>query len=141
MTNRPMSEILRNQVPLTLPPEASVQEACKRMHARKVGAVLVVDASGGLLGIFTGRDAVHVLARAQDPTGTPLHQVMTKHPETLPPGCTAIEALRLMHDGGFRHVPVVRDDGVLIGVVSRGDFRGLEQDRLDEETGLWERIA
>lgn len=140
MTNRPMSEILRNQVPLTLPPEASVQEACRRMHARKVGAVLVTDPQGALLGIFTGRDAVRVLAQAEDPVATPLRQVMTTQPETLPPGCTAIEALRLMHDGGFRHVPVVRD-GVVIGVVSRGDFRGLEQDRLDEETGLWERIA
>ncbi len=140
MTNRPMSEILRNQVPLTLPPEANVQEACKRMHARNVGAVLVTDPNGALLGIFTGRDAVHALARAQDPAATKLRQVMTKHPQTLPPGCTAIEALRLMHDGGFRHVPVVRD-GAVVGVVSRGDFRGLEQDRLDEETGLWERLA
>ena len=117
MTNRPMSEILRHQVPLTLPPEANVQEACKRMHARKVGAVLVTDPQGGLLGIFTGRDAVHVLARGQDPAATKLRQVMTKHPQTLPPGCTAIEALRLMHDGGFRHVPVVRD--------GCGDRRGL----------------
>jgi CBS domain-containing protein len=140
VTNRPMWEILRNQVPLTLAPEASVQDACKRMHARKVGAVLVTDPKGGLLGIFTGRDAVRVLARAQDPAATTLARVMTRDPATLPPGCTAIEALRLMHDGGFRHVPVVRD-GVVVGVVSRGDFRGLEQDRLDEETGLWERIA
>jgi predicted transcriptional regulator len=57
----------------------------------------------------------------------------------MPPGRTAIEALRLMRDGGFRHVPVVEDD-VVIGVVSRGDFRGLECDRLDVETGIWERI-
>ncbi|MBW4091944.1 MAG: CBS domain-containing protein [Proteobacteria bacterium] len=140
MTNRPMSEILRNQVPLTLPPEATVQEACRQMHARGVGAVLVTDPQGGLLGIFTGRDAVRMLARAHDPVATPLRHGMTRHPHTLPPGCTAIEALRLMHDGGFRHVPVMRD-GVVIGVVSRGDFRGLEQDRLDEETGLWERIG
>ena len=125
---------------LTISPEASVQDACKRMHARKVGAVLVTDAKGALLGIFTGRDAVRVLARAQDPAATTLARVMTRDPATLPPGCTAIEALRLMHDGGFRHVPVVRE-GVVVGVVSRGDFRGLEQDRLDEETGLWERIA
>ena len=44
MTNRPMWEILRNPGPLTLAPEASVQDACKRMHARTVGAVLVTDA-------------------------------------------------------------------------------------------------
>ncbi len=139
MTNRQMSEILRNQKPLTLPPEASVQEACRHMHARRVGAVLVTDAKGALQGIFTGRDAVRVLAGARDPAATALRQVMTRDPVTLPPGRTAIEALRLMHDGGFRHVPVVQD-GAVVGVVSRGDFRGLEQDRLDEETGLWERI-
>ena len=139
MTNRQMSEILRNKKPLTLPPEASVQEACRHMHARRVGAVLVTDAKGALQGIFTGRDAVRVLAGAKDPAATALRQVMTRDPVTLPPGRTAIEALRLMHDGGFRHVPVVQD-GAVVGVVSRGDFRGLEQDRLDEETGLWERI-
>jgi CBS domain-containing protein len=55
------------------------------------------------------------------------------------PTGSAIEALRLMSDGGFRHVPVVAD-GKVVGVVSHGDFRGLETARLDEETGLWERI-
>ena len=45
---------------------------------------------------------------------------------------TAIEALRLMWDGGFRHIPIV-DRGKLLGVVSRGDFKGTERDRLEEE--------
>ena len=137
--NREMLEIIRHQKPLTLPPDASVQEACKRMDARKVGAVLVTNERSRLLGIFTGRDAVRVLARGKDPAATMLKAVMTKQPASMPPHSTAIEALRLMRDGGFRHVPVVQDD-VVIGVVSRGDFRGLEQDRLDEETGIWERI-
>jgi predicted transcriptional regulator len=44
-----------------------------------------------------------------------------------------------MQDGGYRHVPVV-DSNEVVGVVSKGDFRGVEQDRLDEETGIWERI-
>ena len=122
--NREMVEIIRNQQPLTLPPTASVQEACGHMHRRTVGAVLVTNGKGELVGIFTGRDAVRVMAEGTD-LATPLRQV--------------IHALRLMRDGGFRHVPVV-DEGVLIGVVSRGDFRGLEQDRLDEETGIWERM-
>ena len=42
-------------------------------------------------------------------------------------------AVRLMQDGGFRHVPVVSEAGKVVGVVSRFDFQGLEQDRLDEE--------
>ena len=137
--NREMLDIVRHQVPLKLPPEASVQEACKRMHARKVGAVLVTNEQSRLLGIFTGRDAVRVLAQAKDPVATRLRDVMTKKPATMPPRSTAIEALRLMRDGGFRHVPVVEEE-VVIGIVSRGDFRGLEQDRLDEETGIWETM-
>ena len=137
--NRAMAEIIRNQKPLTLPPSATVQEACKHMHRRKVGAVLVVDAKQGLVGIFTGRDAVRVLALGKSADTMPLRQIMTRKPATLPPRHTAIEAMRIMRDGGFRHVPVV-DEGVVIGVVSRGDFRGLELDRLDDETGIWERM-
>ncbi len=137
--NREMSEIIRHQKPLTLPPDTTVQEACKRMHARKVGAVLVINERSRLLGIFTGRDAVRVLAKGRDPAATVLKDVMTKKPACMPPHSTAIEALRLMRDGGFRHVPVVQE-GAVVGIVSRGDFRGLEQDRLDEETGVWERM-
>ncbi len=137
--NREMSEIIRNQQPLTLPPSATVQEACTHMDTRNIGAILVTGPKGELIGIFTGRDAVRVLAQGKDAAATPLRHVMTKDPHHLPPRHTAIHALRLMRDGGFRHVPVV-EDGVVIGIVSRGDFRGLEQDRLDEETGIWERM-
>ena len=137
--NRDMAEIIRNQEPLTLPPSATVQEACKHMHARTIGAVLVTGAKGELVGIFTGRDAVRVLSEGKDAKATVLRHVMTKNPDHLPPRHTAIHALRLMRDGGFRHVPVVHE-GVVIGIVSRGDFRGLEMDRLDEETGIWERM-
>jgi len=137
--NREMAEIIRNQNPLSLPPTATVQEACSLMHDRRVGAVLVADPDGQLVGIFTGRDAVRVLAEAKDASMTRLAQEMTKDPDCLPPRHTAIDALRLMRDGGYRHVPVVHE-GLLVGIVSRGDFRGLEQDRLDEETGIWERM-
>ncbi len=137
--NREMAEIIRNQKPLTLRPGATVQEACQHMHERKVGAVLVTNGKNELVGIFTGRDAVRVLAEGKDAKTTVLRQVMTKKPDCLPPRHTAIDALRLMRDGGFRHVPVVHE-GLVVGIVSRGDFRGLEQDRLDEETGIWERM-
>ncbi|MDR3537520.1 MAG: CBS domain-containing protein [Acetobacteraceae bacterium] len=137
--NREMAEIIRNQKPLTLTAVTTVQEACRRMHSRKIGAILVTNDKGALIGIFTGRDAVRLLARGRDPTQTLLKDVMTRKPQTMKPRATAIEALRLMRDGGFRHVPVV-EEGVVLGIVSRGDFRGLEHDRMDEETGLWERM-
>lgn len=140
MTYRNMVDMVRDQNPLVLPPETTVQEACRRMRERRVGAVLVARRGRVLVGIFTGRDAVcRVLAEGRDAATTKLVDVMTPDPDTLPPGKTAIDALRLMQDGGFRHIPIV-EDGRVIGVVSRGDFKGLEIDRLDEETGLWERI-
>ena len=58
MTNRPMSEIIKRQEPLALPPTATVQHACRLMRERRVGAVLVTDGEQRLVGIFTGRDAV-----------------------------------------------------------------------------------
>jgi CBS domain-containing protein len=140
MTMRQMSDMVRDQDPLVMRQQTTVATACKNMRDRRVGAVLVVDAAGRLLGIFTGRDAVcRVLAEGRSPTETRLADVMTPQPATIPPQRTAIEALRLMQDGGFRHLPIV-DGARVCGIVSRGDFRGLEQARLDEETGLWERI-
>jgi len=137
---RKMSDIVRNQNPVTLQPNATVREACQCMRDRRVGAILVTEADQRLLGIFTGRDAVHrVLADGKSPATTKLDEVMTRDPTTIPPGKTAIEALRLMQDGRYRHVPIVDGDKV-VGIVSRYDFSGIELDRLDEETGLWERI-
>jgi CBS domain-containing protein len=136
---RKMSDIVRSQDPLALPPSATVREACRHMRERYVGAVLVTEGDR-LLGIFTGRDAVHrVLAEGKSAEQTQLTEVMTRDPKTMPPGKTAIDALRLMEDARIRHLPVVAD-GKLVGIVSRFDFSGLELDRLDEETGLWERI-
>jgi CBS domain-containing protein len=140
MAYRHMSDIVRNQNPLTLPARTPVKDACAAMRSRHVGAVLVTEGDGKLVGIFTGRDAVcRVLAEGKDPASTPLGEAMTPDPDTMPPGKSAIDALRQMEDSGYRHIPVV-ENGKVVGIVSRGDFKGLEIDRLDEETGLWERI-
>jgi CBS domain-containing protein len=139
-TARSMGEIVHEQNPLVLPPEATVAEACRAMHARRVGCVLVAGPDRTLQGVFTGRDAVKLLGTSgADPRALSLAQVMTRQPATLARRAAAIEALRLMEDGGFRHIPVV-EDGRVVGVVSRYDFRAKEYGRLDTETGLWERI-
>ena len=139
MTRR-LSDIVCNQQPLTMSPETSVQAACVAMRERRVGSVLVTDAQGKLLGVFTGRDAVYrVLARGRSAAKTRLADVMTADPVTMPPTLTAIDALRLMWDGGFRHVPLI-DNGRLVGIVSRGDFTGCENERLEEERALWEHM-
>lgn len=138
---RKLSDLVRYQNPLMLPPRATVIEAARQMRDRRVGAVLVTEGDDRLVGIFTGRDAVsRVLADGRSPAKTTLAQVMTRDPDTMTPSHTAIDALRLMQDARCRHVPIVQD-GKVVGIVSHGDFRGIEQDRLDEETGLWERLA
>lgn len=138
MAQRKIGDVIR-RTPVTLPATATVQQACQEMHAQRIGAIMVTDAHGHLEGIFTGRDAVRLLAEGRNPGHTRLEAVMTRTPEYMPPTHTALDALRLMHDGGFRHVPVV-EQGRVIGLVSTMDFRALEHDRLDEETGFWERI-
>jgi CBS domain-containing protein len=140
MTNRSLGLIVREQNPLMLPPEDTLGHACQRMWKRRVGAVLVVDAQHRLVGIFTGRDAVRAIASGKAPETTPLAAAMTSNPDTIAPERTAVEALRAMRDGGYRHLPVV-SEGKVLGCVSRGDFEGLELDRLEEETRLWERIC
>ena len=140
MLNRPLADLVHHRDPVTLPPEASVQDACQLMRAKRVGCVLVVDAQRRLLGIFTGRDAIcRIGAECRPPAATSLAEAMTPRPVTLRPGAGALEALRLMQDGGFRHLPLV-EGGVLVGVVSRGDFRAVEHARLNDETGIWETM-
>lgn len=137
---RRLSDIVFNQQPLVMCETAIVKAACEQMSERQAGSVLVTDAKGALVGIFTGRDAVRkVLAKGKSAARTKLKQVMTANPVTMPPDKTAIDALRLMWDGGFRHVPLVAD-GKIVGVVSRGDFKGDEQNRLEEERALWEHM-
>jgi CBS domain-containing protein len=137
MHERTMAEIIRNQKPLAMKPDTTVAEACAAMHDRRVGAVLVAEPGDRLVGIFTGRDAIRCLAQGRDGRHTTLRQVMTPNPVTLTPDQPAIEALRILDQCGFRHLPVCRD-GHVRGVVSRYDFRAMEHARLDTETGFFE---
>ena len=137
---RRLQDIVWDQKPVMLPPSATVQEACRAMRDRRVGSVVVAGPGDRLAGIFTGRDAVcRVLAPGKDPAATRLADVMTVNPATLSPEQSALDALRLMWDGGFRHLPVVRS-GRVLGVASRGDFKGFEHQQHDEERDLWENM-
>jgi len=138
MSIRHLHEIVRRQTPVTLPANATVQHACRLMRDRRIGAVLVTDGQDHLAGLFTGRDAVaRVLSEALDPAITRLAAVMTANPDTIPPSANALEALHMMQDGGYRHLPVLHN-GQIVGIVSKGDFNGQEASQLDIETGFWE---
>ena len=114
---RKLSDVTLDQNPLVLNAAVAVIEACRQMSERRVGSVAVVDEAGRLVGIFTGRDAVsRVLARGRDAATTPLADVMTRNPAHMSPERSAVDALRLMWDGGFRHLPLVKH-GKVVGVV------------------------
>jgi CBS domain-containing protein len=137
MTNRKLGYIVKDQKPLVLATHETVLHACRCMRERRAGSVLVIDDQQRLSGIFTGRDAVRTLAEGRDAAVTTLAQAMTPNPVTITPENRAIDALRAMSDGGFRHLPVV-ESGRIWGVISRSDFMGMEIDRLDDEIHLWE---
>jgi CBS domain-containing protein len=139
MVNRKLADIVKDQRLLALTEHATVQEACRCMWECRAGSVLVVDDQQRLTGIFTGRDAVRALAEGKKADVTKLAQAMTSNPITITPDSRAIDALREMSNRGFRHLPVV-EGGRICGVVSRSDFMGMEIDRLDDETHLWECI-
>lgn len=102
---------------ILVPGTLTVRAAAELMKGRHYGAVLIVNGDE-LLGIFTERDALYrVIAAGRDPETTPVSAVMTKHPKTISPDKTFGHAMLMMHNGRFRHVPVV-DNGKLVGMVS-----------------------
>ncbi|HVC48835.1 MAG TPA: CBS domain-containing protein [Burkholderiales bacterium] len=102
---------------LTASPETTVSKAAARMARRQVGAILIME-NKQLIGIFTERDAVfRVIARGLDAKTTRLAEVMTTSPQTIDPDKSFGYALLLMHEKGFRHVPVL-ENGSLVGIVS-----------------------
>ena len=124
---------------LTAPPAMTVSEAAKQMATRKVGAVLVVDEER-LVGIFTERDVVfRVIAQDRDIHATRLADVMTPAPITIGPDKSFGYALLLMHENGFRHVPVI-DKGSLIGIVSARNALDPELEEFVAEAGRREHI-
>jgi CBS domain-containing protein len=139
MLRKLVPDVVHGQRLLELPPQATVREAAQRMARRKVRSTLVME-EGKLLGIFTGTDLIsRVVAVGRDPNKTLLHKVMTKNPETIPANESAVEALRRMQRGHFRHLPVV-DGEKVVGILSRRDFYGFEVDEIEREEKLWEEM-
>jgi CBS domain-containing protein len=100
----------------------TIAEVVRQMQAHRIGCVLVVDA-GKLAGILTERDLLQeVIGSTIDPQTTAVDRVMTENPETLRPADPIVFALNKMSLGGFRHVPLVDDEGRPVGVISVKDI-------------------
>lgn len=117
MFELPIRRVMEKRNFIMAPPETTVSKAAGMMEKKNVGAVMVVEKER-LVGIFTERDAVfRVIARGLDARTTQLAEVMTLNPKTLDPNKSFGYALLMMHEHGFRHVPVV-ESGKPIGIVS-----------------------
>lgn len=107
--------------PLALPGTARVGDAIRVMRDERIGAVLVTREERPV-GIFTERDVLSRVALASLSAETPLQDVMTSNPETLGIDDGVAFALNRMIHGGFRHIPVVDDDGRAVGVLSQREI-------------------
>jgi len=117
MFSQRVRTVMERKKLLTAPPETTVSKAAELMARRKVGAIMVVDHES-LVGIFTERDVVfRVIAQGRDAQTTRLAEVMTTAPQTVDPDKSFGYALLMMHENGFRHVPVI-ENGKVIGIVS-----------------------
>lgn len=101
--------------------EDLVITALVAMAEKNIGAILVLDDSGKLAGIFSERDfARKIIVRGRSCDTTKVKEVMTPDPLFVEPGTTISACMRLMTDKKFRHLPV-KKDGRLVGVISIGD--------------------
>ena len=124
MAERTVSQSMSHRNVVSLGPTATVHEAACVMTRANVGSVLIIDpAIGTLLGILTERDLMtRVLAKALDPTKTTAAQVMTRGPRCVGPEMAVSDAVLIMLERGFRHLPVVASaGGRILGVFSARD--------------------
>ena len=115
MFDAPVRKVMKRAV--IADPDIPVVDGAKLMRQKKVGALVVMEGER-LLGIFTERDVVfRVVAAGKDPKAVTLGKAMTRSPLTIGASDRFGQALVIMHDNGFRHLPVI-EAGRVVGIVS-----------------------
>lgn len=118
---------------LSVRPQETVAAAAALLRDRRIGAVVVTDAAGALLGILSERDIVRKLAEVGAGTlDLAVDGLMTRNVVTCDPDERIISVLKKMTEGHFRHMPVVRD-GKMVGLVSIGDLVSFRLRELEYE--------
>jgi CBS domain-containing protein len=122
MSERTVFQSMSQKHVLSLGPNANVVEAACVMTRANASSVLVLDLPGTLLGIVTERDLMtRVLAKALDPAKTKLSEVMTPNPVCVSQEMLVSDAVLIMIERGFRHLPVLATGSKLLGVFSVRD--------------------
>jgi CBS domain-containing protein len=122
MSERTVYQAMPRRHVVSIGPGATVHEAACVMTQANCGSVLVIEGAGTLLGILTERDLMtRVLAKALNPATTLVTKVMTSHPQCIGPEMKVADAVLIMIERGFRHLPVVTDGTKILGVFSARD--------------------
>ena len=125
-------DVVENQQLYQLTQFHTAREAAKLMSKAHVSAVLVID-EGRLIGIVTERDlTARILAQGADPDATTLSQIISSDPDTLAPDDAPIDALEMMRERGYRHLPVVSSCKT-VGMVSIRDLYAQAKRQLEED--------
>jgi CBS domain-containing protein len=104
---------------LAVSPETTIADAARRMVARETGAAVVLE-EDTLVGVISERDLMRAIPDACSPE-TPVSERMSRHVLTAAPGTSVPEAMAIMIEGRFRHLPVV-EGGRVLGIVSMRDL-------------------
>jgi len=107
--------------PSTVVDSTALSECIELMRAKRIGSLLVVNRSGKIIGIFTERDCLMKVLGKEVDLSAPVNDYMTKHPICERPEASLAFALNLMSNGGFRHIPIIDQDNMPIGVISVKD--------------------
>ncbi len=122
MLERTVYHSMSHRHVVSLGPHATVWEAACVMTRANCGSVLIVDTPSNLLGIVTERDLMtRVLARALNPQTTLVSEVMTRNPTCVAPETLVADAVLIMIERGFRHLPIVGEGAKILGVFSVRD--------------------
>ncbi len=116
-------EFSRKAAVMTFSPDQDVFTAIQAMSEKNYGAAVVISPDQKPLGIVTERDFMRRLLNVGlDPKTTPLSAIMTSDLKLARGDDDLLDWLRQMSNDRFRHLPVVDDNGTLIGIMSQGDF-------------------
>lgn len=122
MSERTVYQSMPHRHVISLTPAATIWEAACVMTKANCGSVLIIDTAGTMLGIVTERDLMtRVLAKALNPATTLVSEVMTRNPHCVGPDMRVSDAVLIMIERGFRHLPVVSGAGKILGVFSVRD--------------------
>lgn len=122
MTDERLRVLSRRQ-PVTVPPGSSLAECLRAIQRTGTGdSVFVCAADGRLRGVLTERDIFGRIVAGQVDLALPVEALMTVEPRTLDLDQSILDAIELMQTGRHRNVPLVDEDGHLVGVVRQVDI-------------------